>query len=261
MSIRLRRIGGAVAFGLVGFATGISAQPADTLWRPDAGAAMLIWDSVVAMAAPGEPIDTVALPFGNVAAFRFAMGSEPVRVVRDGAELPGIGPGSLFGMWTDGPEIGGVAHFDACALVQTVERCWSVAVRRPPEPDVTILSPGDTIADPTYRHSGRTVAGQGSTLAHGRAPPADTIEVAPGDRLEVRVSPQPDSVVASLHERSPAMPEFGGDPTTRLPPQFVWVPTIPDGEAMEWLVCAWWGAGTHECRVVGLQGVGEFTGR
>lgn len=257
-----RSVLGCALIGLYG-AVGLAAQaPPDTLWRPESGMAMLVWDSVVSMSAAGEPLDTVALPFGNIAAFRSASGAGPVRVLRDGAALSGIGsPPSVFGMWFDDVEVGEVARFDACAPVGTVEQCWSVAVRRPADPEIVVIAPGVTLADPTYRHRGRTVAGRGSMVSHGRRPPADTIEVAPGDRLEVRVSPQPDSVVASLHERSPAMPEFGGDPTTRLPPEFVWVPTIPDGEAMEWLVCAWWGAGTHECRVVGLRGVGEFTGR
>ncbi len=237
---------------------GAHAQPPDTLWRPESGVAMLVWDSVIPMAGPGEPIDTVALPFGNIASLRVAGGGELVRVLRDGIGLRSVGSSTtVYGLWFEAVAVGEVARFDACASEAAGDACWSVALRRPAGPEVVVVAPRDVVPNPTYRHSGRAVPGGGMSLAHGRGPPADTVDLHSADRLSVRVTPPPDSVVASLHARSPAMPESTIDPVTRSGPDFTWAPVVPPGEVREWLICAWWGSRTHECRVVGLRGVGE----
>lgn len=260
--VGVRGLGSALALLTVGvgavFPSCAHAQPPDTVWRPESGVAMLVWDSVIPMAAPGQPIDTVSLPFGTLAAFRAADEAGVSRVRRDGGELPPLGSGQdLFAMWHDAVEPGEVTRFEACGPGAAEPSCWAVALRRPAAPEFVVVAPRATVTDPTYRHSGETIAGRGVQLAHGRGQPADTIDLSPGDRLEVRVSPTPDSVWTSVLAESESWPASSRARTTRRPPGFVWTPAVPDGTAREWLVCAWWGADTNECRVVGLRGVGD----
>jgi hypothetical protein len=241
---------------------GAAQERADTLWRPDSGIAMLVWDSVLTLRS-ATPIDTVEVPFAYHAVFRFAEPVDSFVVYRNGVLLDSAWVRSrvdwsaepIWELWPVGDEPGRVRRYEACRVdLEGSESCGAVALRRSPEPSTRLATPRDTVpalARRVEHRGGPFLLG----IADGARTPRDTVDVRPGDVLDLDFVVEPDSVTPgeSRGERASELP-------WPLEPPHRWTPRLEPGEVRVVWICAWWGRTGRRCDHVALRGASSPPG-